>query len=131
MATGCTRVFGEMVSSVAQRDQLEAALVYACGFQSRRERRWGYRIVGQPQLFIPSRLPSFSKIGALQFQKQFPCASLGTKPNICRLALGLKVAGLAVVNLKRRRLVAHVRAYAHAQRSRVYIRRSTVFNCWR
>ena len=26
LATGCTRIFGEMVSSVAQRDQLEAAL---------------------------------------------------------------------------------------------------------
>ena len=26
LATGCTRVFGEMVSSVAQRDQLDAAL---------------------------------------------------------------------------------------------------------
>jgi len=28
LATGCTRIFGEMVSSVAQRDQLEAALDY-------------------------------------------------------------------------------------------------------
>lgn len=28
LATGCTRIFGEMVSSVAQRDQLEAALGY-------------------------------------------------------------------------------------------------------
>jgi DNA invertase Pin-like site-specific DNA recombinase len=28
LATGCTKVFGEMVSSVAQRDQLEAALDY-------------------------------------------------------------------------------------------------------
>lgn len=28
VATGCTKVFGEMVSSVAQRDQLEAALDY-------------------------------------------------------------------------------------------------------
>lgn len=29
LATGCTRVFGEMVSSVAQRDQLEAAITFA------------------------------------------------------------------------------------------------------
>jgi DNA invertase Pin-like site-specific DNA recombinase len=29
LATGCTRVFGEMVSSVAQRDQLEAAIAFA------------------------------------------------------------------------------------------------------
>jgi DNA invertase Pin-like site-specific DNA recombinase len=29
VATGCTRIFGEMVSSVAQRDQLEAALDFA------------------------------------------------------------------------------------------------------
>lgn len=28
LATGCTKIFGEMVSSVAQRDQLEAALDY-------------------------------------------------------------------------------------------------------
>ena len=28
LATGCTRIFGEMVSSVAQRDQLAAALEY-------------------------------------------------------------------------------------------------------
>ena len=29
LATGCTRIFGEMVSSVAQRDQLEAAFAFA------------------------------------------------------------------------------------------------------
>lgn len=29
LATGCTRIFGEMTSSVAQRDQLEAALAFA------------------------------------------------------------------------------------------------------
>lgn len=29
LATGCTRIFGEMTSSVAQRDQLEAALSFA------------------------------------------------------------------------------------------------------
>jgi len=28
LATGCTKIFGEMVSSVSQRDQLEAALDY-------------------------------------------------------------------------------------------------------
>ena len=28
LATGCTRLFGEMTSSVAQRDQLEAALLF-------------------------------------------------------------------------------------------------------
>ena len=29
LATGCTRIFGEMTSSVAQRDQLEAAISFA------------------------------------------------------------------------------------------------------
>lgn len=29
LATGCTRIFGEMTSSVAQRDQLEAAMAFA------------------------------------------------------------------------------------------------------
>jgi len=29
LATGCTRIFGEMTSSLAQRDQLEAALSFA------------------------------------------------------------------------------------------------------